>query len=84
MPTGPASGIDGLDIDPRRSGDENLAKLTAAHWPLPLTLQVRSGGGGSHCYFRARADLLCRQNMDKFRGVDVKTEGGYVIGRNGS
>jgi putative DNA primase/helicase len=79
MPTGPVSGIDVLDTDPRHGGDKTLAKLIVEHSPLPLTLQVRSGGGGTHHYFRARADLRCRDGKDKSPGVDVKTEGGYVL-----
>jgi hypothetical protein len=48
--TGP-SGIASLDIDPRNEGDESLKALVAEHGPIPETLHLRTGGGGSQFIF---------------------------------
>src|SRR5271157_2474834 len=45
IPTGPASGLWVLDIDPRHGGDKSLTALTEKYGPLPATLEARTGGG---------------------------------------
>jgi len=66
-----------IDIDPRHGGDVTLASLEAQHGPLPLTPRVRTGGGGTHFYFRFPAGTGCA--IDLFPGIDRRAEGGYVI-----
>lgn len=77
IPTGPASDIDVLDIDPRHGGDlwetANLAQL-------PETRMHSTGGGGRHYLFRSNPDLRNSEGkIDKHRGVDVRATGGYII-----
>ncbi len=73
MPTGPASGISVVDIDPRHGGDA---------WPglarLPLTQTRATGGGGLHYYFRHSPGLRCSAGRIA-PGADIRAEGGYVI-----
>lgn len=48
--TGP-NGIASLDVDPRNGGNESLAALLDEHGPLPETLHLLTGGGGSQFIF---------------------------------
>jgi Bifunctional DNA primase/polymerase, N-terminal len=69
------AGLVVLDVDPRNGGAVALAELTRVHGPLSPTLTARTGGGGSHiwlAYAGSARGQLCR-------GVDVKTETGYVV-----
>lgn len=67
-----------LDIDPRHGGDESLASWEAENAQLPETFRVKTGGGGEHLYFSTREPIAGRGNL--FPGVDLKAEGGYVVG----
>jgi hypothetical protein len=73
--TGAVSGIDVLDIDPRKGGDrwfhENRAQL-------PLTRVHETPSGGLHLIFRHSPGLRC-SNSKIARGIDIKADGGYVI-----
>ena len=76
IPTGTASGLMVIDIDPRHGGEESWNALRAGR-TIPKTFRQCTGGGGEHIFFR---------NPDGIRGgtlapgLDVKAEGGYVIG----
>src|SRR5688572_11837531 len=50
MPTGRASGLIVVDVDPRHGGDASLAALEEKYGPLPETLESRTGGGGTHFF----------------------------------
>jgi hypothetical protein len=76
VPTGPRSGFDVLDIDPRHRGDvwerENLHRL-------PETQIHQTGGSGRHWLF-GHAHGVGRNSAGRIApGVDVRGEGGYVI-----
>jgi len=75
MPTGKASGLDVLDIDPRHNGD---AWLNAHKHRLPLTRVHKTLSGGQHCLFRCCHSLRCSTSKIA-PGVDVRAEGGYII-----
>jgi hypothetical protein len=77
VPTGPASGVDLLDIDIYKPGvEESFAQLTAELGPLPPTREVRSGSGGQHLWLKSAPGLRCSVLAP---GIDVKAEGGYMI-----
>jgi hypothetical protein len=79
IPTGKASGLVVVDIDPRNGGDHSLQGLTDEHSPLPETLTAITGGGGTHYYFRyPDCEMRC-SNSKIASGIDVKADGGYVI-----
>jgi hypothetical protein len=69
-----------LDVDPRSDGHTSLDALLATHGPLPETVTVRTGGGGSHFYLRVPAGIRLRNSSSKLgRGLDIKTDGGQVV-----
>lgn len=80
MPTGAASGLFVLDIDPRHGGDQSLAALEAKYGPLPATLEALTGGGGRHLFFASPQGQLIRNSAGKLGpGLDVRGDGGYVV-----
>jgi hypothetical protein len=78
MPTGKASGVAAIDIDPRHGGDECIAQLIERHGEPPETPKSRTGGGGFHLLFKYE---------DGFRnsagaigaGIDTRGDGGYIV-----
>ena len=76
--TGERSGVLVVDIDPRNGGIEDIKDLIAEHGRLPDGPTVRTGGGGYHHFFRVPAASHLRSGK-LTGGIDVKTNGGYVI-----
>ena len=75
VPTGPVSGIDVLDIDPRHGGGDWYA---ANRERLPPTRIHRTRSGGLHLLFYHLEGL--RNSSGKIAvGIDVRASGGYVI-----
>lgn len=68
--TGKISGIMVVDIDPRNGGSDQDFKLIK-------TLIASTGGGGYHYYFKYEPHIKNLKNIKP--GIDLKTEGGYVI-----
>ena len=50
--TGAVSGLVVLDVDPRNDGAATLEDLEREHGPVPVTVEVLTGGGGRHLYFQ--------------------------------
>ena len=68
-----------LDVDPRHEGDDSLADLESRCGRLPPTLRALTGGGGEHILFWSREEI--RSSVSVLgRGIDVRGEGGYIIG----
>lgn len=65
-----------LDVDPRAGGHDLLADLENEHGPLPPTVEVLTGGGGRHLYFRGPADF---PSFDVGAGLEVKARGRQVV-----
>ena len=66
-----------LDVDPRHGGDQRLAELEVEYGPLPVTLEVVSGGSGRHIYFRApEVDAIERKANALGEGLDLPN---YVV-----
>lgn len=77
--TGKKSGITVLDVDADHDGYESLANLLAEHGALPQTPVARTGGGGEHIFFKYVPGT--RNSTSKLgRGLDLRSEGGYVVG----
>ena len=72
-----------LDIDPRHGGDETLAELERQYGPLPETPEAITGSGGRHILFAA-PDGGLRNGTDVAPGLDIRGDGGYVIGAGSS
>jgi Bifunctional DNA primase/polymerase, N-terminal/Primase C terminal 1 (PriCT-1) len=76
--TGAISGFWVLDID-GLDGEASLRRLEAEHDVLPSTIEVITGGGGRHLYFRL-ADEPVRCTTGRIgQGIDTRSEGGYVL-----
>lgn len=78
VPTGAASGMIVVDIDPRHGGDDSLAELEAEHGPLPHTVEQLTGGGGRHLCF-AHPGFPVKNRVGLRPGIDVRGDGGYVV-----
>lgn len=74
--TGAASGVVVIDIDPRNGGDDTLTFLESMHGELPHTIEVATGGGGRHLYFKHPGGIF--PSAKPWSGIDVKSDGGYV------
>lgn len=76
--TGSVSGLIVLDVDPEKGGRASLAALEAEHGRLPATVEVATGGGGRHCYFRHPGGrVACAVGLRP--GLDLRGDGGYVV-----
>lgn len=71
----PTAGLVVLDVDPRNGGAVALHGLTLERGQLPPTLTARTGAGGLHIWLACHGPA-CGQLC---RGVDVKTERGYLV-----
>ena len=76
MPTGAASGLLAVDIDPRNGGDGSLGELKAKHGRLPDTAEQITGGGGRHIIFRHPGVTVPKELA---AGIDLKGDGGYIV-----
>ena len=75
VPTGEASGVDVLDLDPAHGADIWHAANASR---LPLTRAHRSRSGGLHLLF-VHAPGVRNSQSRIAPGVDVRGEGGYII-----
>jgi Bifunctional DNA primase/polymerase, N-terminal len=76
MPTGPASEILVLDVDPEHGGNESLQALPVR----PITWTVQTPSGGWHYWWKYPADVELRNTAGKLGpGLDTRGEGGYVV-----
>jgi hypothetical protein len=73
--TGSLSGIDVLDVDPRKGGDRWFHEHRAE---IPTTRTHETPSGGWHLIFRHSPGLRCSQGVIA-RGIDVKADGGGVV-----
>ncbi len=84
--TGQDSGLLVLDVD-GEDGKASLQALTAARGSLPKTLCAKTGRTGTdgkrkgcHYYFRAPVGAAIRNSSGALgKGLDIKTDGGYVV-----
>jgi hypothetical protein len=75
VPTGPASGLAVLDIDPRTGGRDWYMTNKGR---LPETRKHRTRSGGLHLLFLHRDGIKCSARKIA-PGVDTRGEGGYII-----
>jgi len=77
--TGETSGIVVLDVD-GEAGEASLAALEARFGPCPPTLEVRTGGGGRHIYFRHPGGGRRLGNKQSIAPkLDVRGDAGYIV-----
>ena len=75
VPTGAASGLDALDLDPRHGSDAWWEENAEC---LPPTRAHRTRSGGTHLLFRHHPGLRCSAGAVA-PGVDVRADGGYIV-----
>lgn len=77
---GRVSNVIVIDIDPRNGGyasiDEYEEQLSD---PLPTTRRSSTGSGGKHLFFTYPTEQSVGNRTNWLKGVDVKSDGGYVI-----
>jgi Bifunctional DNA primase/polymerase, N-terminal/Primase C terminal 1 (PriCT-1) len=78
IPTGRASGIVVLDIDPP-DGAESYNRLRTMLGDPPTTRAVKTPSGGFHFHYVAPEVELRNSAGALGRGLDVRGEGGYVV-----
>ena len=78
MAAGKGSGILVLDIDPRNGGLDSIQAEIKKYGAPPKTPTVKTGGGGYHFYYRY-PNFSNIKNGEILPGVDIKTDGGYVL-----
>jgi hypothetical protein len=76
---GRKSGLVAIDIDPRSGGDSSISELVEEYGELPNTLAAVTGGGGSHLLFSHPGVSFKNSSSVLGEGLDVKTDGGYVV-----
>jgi Bifunctional DNA primase/polymerase, N-terminal len=64
-------------VDPRNGGTLTLDNLQAAHGRFHTT-EVITGSGGTHFYF-SHAFTASKGTHALGQGIDLKTDGGYVV-----
>lgn len=77
--TGKISNMFVLDADPRNGSDNSLKELENRYGPLPPTFTVSTGGGGFHKYYQYPSSQKL-SSCNPFPGIDIKADGGYVVG----
>jgi hypothetical protein len=82
--TGAISGIVVLDVDPRAGGDDSLDALITKHGALPETIEVLTGGGGRHIYLKHPGGSVRNSAGKLGPGLDIRGDGGYVVGPGSS
>jgi hypothetical protein len=79
LPGGQLNNLFIVDVDNYHQGDETLATLEKIYGPLPQTLRAESGSGsGSHIFFNHIPNLSNKVG-ELGKGLDTRTQGGYVI-----
>jgi putative DNA primase/helicase len=74
------NGIFVLDVDNRAGGDSSLRLLCDKYGQLPETPMVLTGGSGFHYYFRLADGVRISNSAGGLGlGLDIKTDGGYVV-----
>lgn len=79
---GLASNVVVIDLDPAHGGFDSFDEYESLRrsGPLPETLKVLTGGGGRHLFFSYPTMAGTIPNrVDWLPGVDVRSNGGYVI-----
>ena len=72
----------GADTDPRNGGDQSRDSLVKKLGQLPYTMTTRTGGGGTHEYFRWPKDFdlpVAMQLGEEYPGLDIVGEGHVLV-----
>jgi len=79
IPTGKASDIIALDVDPKSGGFYSLDELEGSYSELPATVKQRTGSNGEHRIFKY-PDVRVKNSVSAIgRGLDIRSDGGYIV-----
>lgn len=75
------NGILVIDAD-TKGGTPGLATLDLMDtvYELPTSFRVDTPSGGQHVYVRTKSPHQNRVRLQKFEGIDLRSDGGYVVG----
>ncbi|GBD43351.1 hypothetical protein HRbin40_00824 [bacterium HR40] len=76
--TGAVSDLVVLDVDPAHGGADSLKALERRYGRLPHTVEVLTGGGGRHLWFRHPGGFFPNR-VGLEPGIDLRGDGGYVV-----
>jgi len=76
--TGKMSGLVVVDIDPKHGGLQTYDDLIDGYEKIN-TLQVITGSGGRHVYFKYPDDRKIGCPVGVLPGIDIRGDGGYVV-----
>ena len=68
-----------LDVDINHQGYESLVKLEELIGELPETIQITTGSGGSHFWYKTKTQVKNTTQLAGLQGLDIRGIGGYVI-----
>lgn len=77
---GMQSGVVVVDIDPRHGGNDSFDDLQGRMGKLPETATVMTGSGGLHLYFKHPGGVVKNSAGSLGAGIDVRGDGGFVVG----
>lgn len=77
--TGYCSGLVILDIDPAAGGNDSFDDMIGRNTKLPDTVEVITGGGGRHIYFKHPGGVIRNSAGRLGPGLDIRADGGYVV-----
>lgn len=64
-----------LDIDKKHGGYESIKE----YGKLTKTVSVKTGGGGSHHYYKIPKGINISNKVGLIPGVDIRSKGGFVV-----
>lgn len=77
LPTGELNNLEVIDVDKKSDGFMSL-KNAMLNYDLYTPMAIRTGGDGLHLYYQY-SDKGLKNIVDLLPGIDVRTDGGYVI-----
>lgn len=77
---GAKSGVFFLDVDPKNGGNESFEQLQKENGVLPDTVTVITGSEGRHFYLKYPVGKTIRGRINLLPGIDIKSDGGFVVG----
>ncbi len=71
-----------IDIDPRhfRAGDFPIQRLAEVVKSDLKTFSIKTGGGGTHLYYKLPANTRIIKSHPDYPGIEFKTKGTFVVG----
>ena len=68
-----------LDVDISHNGFASLEALQEKYDALPETLQITTGSGGAHFWYKTPVEIRNTARLAGYDGIDVRGKGGYVV-----